>query len=261
MNLAPRGVELRLVRERAGRIPIEEVETAIDHRTRVLALSFVEFASGFRHDLARLGAFCRRRGVTFVVDAIQGLGVFPVDVAACHIDALAADGHKWLMGPEGCAIFHCSPALRDRLAVANVGWWSVVNASDYLSYDLTLRDDARRFECGTLNTAGVFGLAAALELLLEVGVERIEARVLALTDGLCEGLQAAGGDILSSRAPGEASGIVSFTPPGLPPTEFVARAEAAGIIVACRSGRVRVSPHCYNDESDVTALLDLLPAR
>jgi len=258
MNLARRGVDLRLVPERDGRVPFEDIEAALDARTRVLALSFVEFGSGFRHDLERLGALCASRGVLFVVDAIQGLGVFPVDVAAQQIDALSADGHKWLLAPEGCALFYCTPALREQLEVVNVGWWGVVNASDYLNYDFTLRPDARRFESGTLNTVGVYGLTAAIELLLELDLDRVAARVLELTDHLCEGLLGKGCELLSSRVAGEASGIVSFVSPSEDPRAFVTRAEGEGIIIACRDRRVRVSPHCYNDESDLNALLALL---
>jgi selenocysteine lyase/cysteine desulfurase len=140
MNLASRGVELRTVPSRGSRLLIDDIRAALDARTRVLSLSWVEFASGFRNDLDALGQLCRERGIFFFVDAIQGLGVFPLDVSATPIDFLAADGHKWLLGPEGAGIFYLRPEHLGRLRPIGLGWHSVVHASDYTRIELALKE-------------------------------------------------------------------------------------------------------------------------
>ncbi len=162
MNLARLGVKHVRVPERNGRIDLDEFLSAVTLRTRMVALSHVQYASGFRSDLGRIGAFCRERGILFCVDAIQSLGILPVDVRAMNIDFLSADGHKWLLGPEGCGVFFCRRELIPSLR-PEVGWLNVVNALDYGNYDFTLRDDAKRFECGSYNIPGILALNASLK--------------------------------------------------------------------------------------------------
>src|SRR5262249_6940134 len=152
------GVEVKMARERDCRLETEEILNLIDDRTRVVALSFVEFASGFRNDLAAIGRHCRERDVLFVVDAIQGLGALALDVEACAIDALSADAHNFLLGLEGVALFYVSRRAMERVKPTLVGWLSVNNPEDYLNYDQPYAPSARRFEAGALNTAGVAGL-------------------------------------------------------------------------------------------------------
>lgn len=253
------GVETRMLRIRDGRLPIERVDEALhDPRVRLLALSSVEFGSGFRNDLAALGALCRERGVLFCVDAIQSLGCLPLDVEACAIDFLAADGHKWLLSVEGCGVFYCSRRLLDTLQPRLVGWRSVANNHDFDTYQRELQASAGKFEEGTPNTAGIFALGAAIDLILELGVDAIGERVLGLTDRLAEGLGRRGAQLRSSRAPGEASGIVSFTLPDEAPARTVARLRERRIFVVERRGGVRASPHFYNDEDEIDALLAAL---
>jgi len=259
LNLADRGVETRFVKEKAGRIPFEDISDAIDSRTRIVSLSYVEFVSGFRNDLGRLGELCRKRGALFVVDAIQGLGVLKLDVQECGVDFLSADGHKWLLAPEGAGVFFCSNRVADRLRVSEMGWMAVQNAGDYLRYPQPPRTDARRFECGSHNTLGLHGLGAAIDLLLEVGIPNIERRVLALTDRLCDGLARKGYHIFSSRREGEKSGIVSFHKPGQDTRALFQRLRAEKIIVALREGFIRVSPHFYNSDDEIDRLLAALP--
>jgi selenocysteine lyase/cysteine desulfurase len=244
-----------MLRSRDGRLPLESVEEALGHpRTRLLSLSSVEFGNVARNDLPALGRLCRERGVLFCVDAIQSLGCFPLDVAESHVDFLAADGHKWLLSVEGCGLFFCRRALLEGLTPRVVGWRSVTNNLDFDRYHLEL-SRAGRFEEGTPNTPGIFALGAAIDLLLELGVEAVGQRVLELTDGLCEGLAARGAEIASPRGPGEASGIVAFRLPDEAPGRTAARLRAAGVFVVERRGCVRASPHFYNSPEDLERLL------
>jgi len=258
-SLRPRGVETVMLRGRDGALPVESVEEALSHpRTRLLALSSVEFASGARNPLATLGRLCRERGVLFCVDAIQSLGCFPLDVEQCHIDFLAADGHKWLLSVEGCGLFFCRRALVERLTPRVVGWRSVTHNLDFDRYHFDLQPGAGRFEEGTPNTPGIFALGAAIDLLLELGVEAIGSRVLELTGRLCAALAARGALIASPRAPEQASGIVAFTLPGETPARTAARLRAAGVFVVERRGCVRASPHFYNSPEDLDRLIAAL---
>jgi len=259
MNLARRGVETRLVASRDGRILLDDIRAAMDARTRLVSLSFVEFASGFRNDLGAVGALCRERGVYFFVDGIQGLGVLPLDLAGSPVDFLAADGHKWLLGPEGAALLYVRRDLVERLHPVGVGWHSVVKALDFAQLDFRLKPHAGRWESGTFNTGGILGLGASLELLLGAGIDAVAGRVRELTDYLCEGARSAGLGVYSSRREGEWSGIVSLLVPG-DVGGLVRRCRDGGVVVNQRQGRLRVSPHAYNTTDEIDQLLDLLRA-
>ena len=259
LNLRSEGVEVRRVPEVDGRIPLKGLLNAVDERTRVLSVSSVEFASGFRHDLREIGRFCRERGVLFFVDVIQSLGVLTLDVTDAEIDFVSADAHKWLLGPEGIGVFYCSQHALPHLRVVNLGWANVVEPRNFLSYDTTLLSDAQRFECGTLNTVGIHGLRAGLELLHRVGIERIESRVLSLTDQLCAGLEEKGYRVVSSRAAGEKSGIVVFHHSRIATEAIYRKLCEARIVCAIRGGRIRLSPHFYNTEEEVDRVLETIP--
>ena len=259
MNLARRGVECRQVASRGSRIEIDDVRAALDSRTRIVSLSFVEFASGFRNDLDALGSLCRQRGVLFFVDAIQGLGVLPLDVSRTPIDFLAADGHKWLLGPEGAGLFYIRRELVERLHPVGIGWNSVVGAFDFSAIDFRLKPHAGRWESGTLNVGGIVALGASLELLLQHGIEAIADRVLELTDYLCERARQAGLEVFSSRRPADRSGIVSLIVPG-DPREVVRRCRDAGLAINQRAGRLRISPHAYNTTDELDRLVQVLGA-
>ncbi len=258
-NLRARGVETRMLPGSDGRIPLERVAEALrGPRVRLLALSSVQYGSGFRSDLAALGKLCREHGVLFCVDAIQSLGCLPLDVEDCAIDFLAADGHKWLLSVEGCGLFYCSRRVRDLLTPHTLGWRSVADNQDLDRYQRELHPSAVRFEEGTPNTPGIFALGAAIDLLLEIGVDSIGARVLALTDHLVEGLRARGAELRSPRGRGEASGIVSFAMPYEAPAQSVRRLRARRIFTVVRRGGVRASPHFYNTPEELDQLLELL---
>ena len=194
-----------------------------------------------------------------MVDAIQGLGVFPLDVRTCHIDALAADGHKWIMGPEGCGLLYIGETLQEHVDPVEFGWTNVARYNDYASRDMELRPDAGRYECGTLNTIGCFGLRAALELLLEVGPGEMAPHVQNLGDRIAEGVQARGYQVLGTRTADTGAGIVSFRHPAVEATEIVRRLKAAGITAAPRAGWVRTSPHFYVSPDDIDRFLSELP--
>jgi cysteine desulfurase / selenocysteine lyase len=238
--------------------PLDRIEEAT-RGARLLSISFVQFLSGYRAPIQAIGKICNRNSCIFMVDAIQGLGAFPLDVRACHIDALAADGHKWLLGPEGCALLYVSQALQEQVRPAEFGWSNMANSDDYASRDMTLRADAGRYECGTLNTIGCFGLAAALEFLLEVGVEQIAPAVISLADRVACGARAKGYEVLGNRTPETAAGIVSFRKPGVDSAETVRRLWTQGVASAARAGWIRTSPHFYLEPSEIERMLELLP--
>jgi len=259
LNLKSRGVEVRRVAIRGPRVDLDDLQAAMDARTRLVSLSFVEYASGFRNDLDAVGTLCRERGAYFFVDAIQGLGVLPLDVQRTPVDFLSADGHKWLLGPEGAGVFYIRRELVELLRPVSVGWNSVVGAWDFSTIDFRLKPHAGRWENGTLNIGGVVALGASLGLLLEIGIDIVEQRVLELTDYLCERALSAGIEVFSSRLPGECSGIVALVVPGADLKELVRRCRGAGIVVNQRAGRLRVSPHCYNTHEEIDRLVEALP--
>jgi selenocysteine lyase/cysteine desulfurase len=257
------GVEMIEVTQRAdGRIAVDDVVGAINERTRVVSLSHVQYASGYRIDLGPIAEAVHRVGGYLCVDAIQSVGVLPVDVQAMGIDFLSADGHKWMLGPEGCGIFYCRGELATKLHPNVVGWMGMVNAQEFGNYQFELLSDARRFEPGSYNMPGILALGASMDLLLEVGIEEIWARVERLTARLCAGLRNKGYRVFSPReVEGERSGIVTFEPGNgsVLPGKIVRDLEQANIIIALREGRLRASPHFYNTAEQIDRLLERLP--
>jgi selenocysteine lyase/cysteine desulfurase len=256
-HLHKRGVDVRWVAQRGGRIELEDLDRAC-RGARLLTISFVQYLSGFRIDLEAVGEICARHGCLLVVDAIQGLGVFPLDVRKAGIHALAADGHKWLLGPEGCGILYIASEVIPQIEPTEFGWTSVARWRDYQSHDMTPRPGAARYECGTLNTAGCYGMRAAIDLLLEVGIERIGERVAAMARRIAAGVQARGYQVLTEPDGGSTSGIVAFRKEGVDAVEAVGRLAAQGIAVAPRSGWIRASPHFYASDAEVEKLLAAL---
>lgn len=258
MNLEARGVEHRMAEARDGRLNLAELEGLCDDRTRVMALSWVQYSNGFRADLQRLGRFCRDHGILFVVDAIQGLGALELDVEAGAVDVATGAAHKWLLGPEGIGLLYVSDRIVDQIRPVLTGWRSVRGLFDWTHFDPTWNEGALRFEPGTLNVYGLAALEKSLQLLLEVGPPRIEERILELADRVAEGLSERGYRVLSSRKPGEASGIVSAVDLARSAEEVAESLAAEGVIVAHRAGRIRISPHFYNTAEEVERLLDAL---
>jgi selenocysteine lyase/cysteine desulfurase len=237
---------------------IETIAAAVPG-ARLLAISFVNYLSGFRVDLNALGKVCQHNGCFFFVDAIQGMGALPLDVESSHIDALAADGHKWMLASEGNGILYVRRKWLDSIEPVEFGWTNPANYTDYSSRDMTLRPDAGRYECGTLNTIGCFGLRAALDFLLEVGIENIAANVLSLADQLESGARRKGYELLVKRNAQTGSGIVSIRHPNLDARAVVSQLKQKRISAAPRQGWVRMSPHFYLNSEEIEQVVDALP--
>jgi selenocysteine lyase/cysteine desulfurase len=238
--------------------PIEKIAAAIPG-AKLLAISFVNYLSGYRADLQAIGDLCHRHGCFFFVDAIQGLGVFPLDVNALHIDALSSDGHKWLLGPEGNGILYVRRERQDAIEPVEFGWTNTAHYADYASRDMTLRPDAGRYECGTLNTVGCFGLRTAIELILEIGVSEIGAAVSALAGRVESGVHAEGYEVMKPRSAATGSGIVSFRHPTIDSRVIVSELKRHNILAAPRQGWVRVAPHFYLSGEEMDRVVECLP--
>lgn len=264
-----RGARLRVVRSEGGRLPAERLLAAVTSQTRVLAVSMVQFSSGYRVDLPVLGEACRRRGILLVVDAIQALPVFPADVKALGIGALAVDGRKWLMGPAGAGFLYVAPEWIERVRPRAAGALSVRGAGEMLQYvrhldasgqlDLApmYRAGAGRYEAGYYNVVGIAGLGAALDLAERIGRGTIRSRVESAVSRLAAGLEERGFTLFGPVEPEERSGIVAFDVPGSP-DDWWRRLEARGFSVAAREGRLRVAPHVYNTLDEIDGLLSAL---
>ena len=258
--LEARGVHFRQAKPIEGRISPDSVFAMVDARTRVVALSHVEFWNGFRLDIEAIGDECRRRGIVFAVDVMQSAGALKVDVARMHIDFCAAGAGKWLMGPPGIGFCFFAPELLERTRPVIVGVGSVAGYDRYFEYDLTFRPSARRFEESVVSLLDTAAFGAALELLLEVGVETIEARVLGLAARLAEGLARNGCEIVEPwpRAQNESSGIVSFRKPGISAAAALRDLSAARVIARTHKDFVRLSPHFYNTDEEVDRVLEVM---
>ena len=257
-NLADRGVETRLVPNVDGRLDLDELAAACDARTRIVAASWIGYATGWRNDVDALAEIAHRHGALFFLDAIQGLGAFPLDVSKTPVDFLAADGHKWLLGPEGAGLLYVRREHLDRLRPILVGWNSVRHAAQFDKISLDLKDSAARYEGGTYPMAGFVGLAASLELLLSLDRAQAAARIIDLTDLACERLKEVGAVVASSRESATKSGIVAFEMPGKDHAKVRLACLAGGVALAVRSGRLRISPHAYNTPEDIARLIEAL---
>lgn len=253
LNLVKRGVEARPVPHNQGGVLIEDIEARMDARTRLVAVSSVQFASGARIELARLGELCRRKRVLLCVDAIQSLGIVPMDVQEQKVDFLSADAHKWLLGPEGIGIFFCRKGLAGQLEPPLIGWKSVRNEFDFDHPGLLLKDDALRFEEGSQNLLGIFGLGAAVDLLLEVGITSVRERVLFLGDAIIGQIERRGFELMTPREREGRGGGISFLGP-FDPGALRDRLKERKIMVNARGGGLRVSPHFYNTEQEIDQL-------
>ncbi len=247
IRLQPKGVRLEWL---SITDPLEKIDAAC-RGARLLAISHVNYLTGYRVDVEAIGEICHRHGCLFFVDAIQGLGAFPLDVRKARIHALSADGHKWLLGPEGCGILYIQKDIQDAIDPVEFGWTNVAMYADYASRDMTLRPDAGRYECGTLNTVGCFGLRAAIEFLLDVGIPDVARAILEVTDRLVEVLLRNGCEVMGERTPETASGIVTFRKEGVDSRLLVSRLRENGVIAAPRQGWVRASPHFYVSPEEI----------
>ncbi|MDX5372647.1 MAG: aminotransferase class V-fold PLP-dependent enzyme [Pseudomonadaceae bacterium] len=256
--LRPHGVEVIQV-DLGGSDPETALLAACGPRTRLLAISAVQYVSGLRLDLPRLGAGCRQRGVLLCVDAIQQIGALPFDVQACDCAFAMADGHKWMLGPEGLGLFYCRSDLREQLTLHEYGWHMLEHAGDYDRTDWQPARTARRFECGSPNMLGAMALEASLSLLEEVGMERVAAQLEDRMLQLQEGLQRIDGVRLHSPLnPARRAGILTFSLEGWERQALFARLRAEQVICAQRGPGIRFSPHFYTDPAAIEQTIALL---
>ncbi|MCG6869072.1 MAG: aminotransferase class V-fold PLP-dependent enzyme [Gammaproteobacteria bacterium] len=261
-SLAPRfGVETRRI-DLYGAVPSEEaLLQAIDGSTRLLSVSSVQYDTGYRMDLRRLGEVCRDRGVVFCVDAIQSVGAFPLDVREIHADFAMADGHKWMLGPEGLALFYCSPEWRSRLTLNQFGWHMLAGQQDYESLDWAPAADARRFECGSPNMIAAHALLASLSLLEETGIPDVARAITANVSFLYSELLALGVEMVTPADPEKRAGIVTFRSPGDDGTALYRHLMSQGILCARRGGGIRLSPHFHTSRQAMARALERIRDR
>ena len=261
-NLESRGVEVREVAAPDERLDPAAIDAACDARTRLVTCSWVGYATGWRNDPAVLCEIAHRHGALFFLDAIQGLGVLPLDAGDVPVDFLAADGHKWLLGPEGAGVLYVRRSRLDALRPLLVGWNSLAEAGNYGGPQDELKTTAARYEGGTYAACCVAGLASSLEFLSRIPLPDREAKLLAITDALVDRLRSAGCDVAGDRAGDRAgsrtSGIVAFTPPAGDSDAAAKRLLAADVVVRVRHGRVRAAPHVYTTGEDVERLIAAL---
>lgn len=256
-NLKNKGVETRMVKSVEGRVLFNDLVKQVDNRTRIISISSVECNTGFKSDLNRIGTFCKEKGILFFVDAIQSLGLLPMDVKKDHIDFLSADGHKWMLSVEGLGGFYISNQVLDKIQPVTMGWANVINAENFMHYDFTLKKDATKFEEGTPNTMSIHAFGAALELLLEVGIKNIEKRVMSLGDCIIDELNQRNIGIYSSTKLTERSGNISFTLKK-DVSQLYSFMLKNKVKLTVRDGLIRLSPHFYNCEDEILKVFDLL---
>lgn len=254
------GVELRTCDEHNGRIDLDELTSLVNQHTRIIAISHVQFASGFRVDLERLGKLARKHDALLVVDTIQALGVIPTDVEAELIDVAAGGGHKWLLSPEGIGYLYLSDRARERIEPTLVGWVSVPNPEDHFNWDQGWNEGTLAWETGTGPAALIYGLEASLRLIRHQGVRRIQKYLQELTGYLCSQLDLGNYEIVSSRLENEQSQIICIRHKGgVGAMELYSRLKQRRIITAPRVDRLRIAPHFYNNSADIDALIGALP--
>jgi cysteine desulfurase/selenocysteine lyase len=238
--------------------PLERIAEVLPG-ARLLAISYVNYLSGYRVDLEALGKLCAAQNCFFFVDAIQGLGAYPLDVERCRIDALASDGHKWLLGPEGNGILYVREKWLDAIEPIEFGWTTPAGYADYSSRDMTLRADAGRYECGTLNTVGCFGLRAAIEFLQTVGIAEVSRLVDGLATRLEDAARAKGYQVMIPRSEKTGSGIVSIRHPEVDARVILSSLKRNRVLAATRQGWLRMAPHFYITQEEIDHVVDLLP--
>ena len=257
LNLKDRGVEVRFIPFKKERILFEDIEALIDSRTRLITVSSVQSVNGFMIDLKRLGELCQQKKILFFVDAIQSLGAVPIDVKEINADFLSADGHKWLLAPEGIGIFYCKRDISSVIKPSLVGWKSVEDDHNFESFNFKLKNNALRFEEGSFSTLGIYGLGAAVDLLLEIGVDKVEKRVRELGDLIISEAEKRGFIVKTPKNPIERGGIISFS--GIfDQKELAEKLFEKNVVVNYRGGALRVAPHFYNTEEEILKFFQIL---
>ncbi len=255
MNLEKKGVKIVIVKSHDGIVSAEDIIEQFTSKTKLVSVSMVQFLTGYRIDLEKLGGACKAKGIILSVDAIQGLGALNLDVNKCSVDFVSCGTQKWMLGMQGLSFIYINENLQQKIDPVYVGWLGVNDGWDLLDYNLSLKDSAERFQPGSLNSAGIYALNASLKLFRDFGVNKVEEQVISNSRLLITELQKIGiNPFLSDINHKYLSGIVSFK-----------HADAYSILevlknkkieLAVREGIVRISPHFYNNESDISALID-----
>ncbi|MEW6511421.1 MAG: aminotransferase class V-fold PLP-dependent enzyme [Bacteroidota bacterium] len=259
LNLKQYGVEIDFLRADDGRITPELIFSAVTPRTRLVALSAVQYLSGYRADLDAVGDLCRDRGIVFAVDGIQAVGAVQVDVQRSKIDCLSAGAQKWQMSPHGTGFLYLTEELQSRIRQKHLGWFSVEDPWRFHDHDQALARGARRYEGGSLNMPGLWGMQAALQTIMEFGPSRIESHILAITGELIGQLGGLGGaTLVTPEADAERAGIVTISlNKALDAREVFRRLDSEGLTIAVREGKLRYSPHFYNSSDDMRRAAEL----
>jgi selenocysteine lyase/cysteine desulfurase len=258
-SLADKGVEFRQADLNNADTPEDALFALVDGNTRLLTISSIQFATGLRMDLARIGEFCKQRGILFCIDAIQSLGAVQFDVQDYQADFVMADGHKWMFGPEGLGVFYTTPKARDLLKLTQFGWHMMKDIHNYENKPWEIHPTARRFECGSPNMLGIHAFSASLSLLLETGMDKVETLVLERSAYLLEAVDKNEQlDLLSNRQNPLQSGIVVFKHRTISNEVVYQYLQENGVVCAMRGGGIRFSPHFYNTFEEIDRALELI---
>lgn len=256
-SLADKGVELRQVSILESKNPEQALLEACDRHTRLVSVSSVQYAQGFRLHLPVIGDYCHKNNILFCVDAIQSIAALQFDLQACHADFVVADGHKWMLGPEGLALFYSSPDSRNQLSISEFGWHMLADPGNFDLKDWSIASSAQRFECGSPNMLAIHALHASISLLLEIGMDKIESMLLDKTRHLQEYIQLHPQLILhSSPHHDRQSGISSFSVKNREPDFIYRNLMQNNIICAMRNRAVRFSPHFYTPEDHLLQAIE-----
>lgn len=258
-SLANQGVEFRQADLSSADTPEDALFALVDEHTRLLTISSIQFASGLRMDLMKIGEFCRQHNILFCIDAIQSLGAVQFDVQACHADFVMADGHKWLFGPEGLGVFYSSAKARERLKLTQYGWHNMKDTHNYENKPWEIHPTARRFECGSPNMLGIHALSASLSLLLELGMETVESFVLQNADHVkSEIVKNDQLSLITTAQSALKSGIVVFKHATIANETLYHYLQKNGVVCALRGGGIRFSPHFYNTQQEISRAFALI---
>ncbi len=253
-------VELRLIDEIDGCVDVDALIDAIDRNTKVVTISAVQFASGYRADLERIAAAAHSVDALFCVDIIQAVGACGFDLPALGVDAACGASHKWLCAPEGCGYIYLSDRARERVSPTLTGWISIEDPWNFTDREQGLKPAALAWESGTGPASLFYGMEQSLKLLTDVGLNNIGCHLQTLTEQLCDGIDSSRYEVVSSRTPGEASQIVCIRHRGgVEPNVIAKQLESNNIIVSPRNDRLRIAPHLFNVAQDIEQLIAALP--
>jgi len=258
-SLETQGVELRQAKLSSSTSPEEALFALVDSNTRLITISSIQFASGTRLDLKKIGQFCKENNILFCIDAIQSLGAVEFDVQAYHADFVMADGHKWMFGPEGLGVFYTNPKSRDKLNLTQYGWHMMANIHNYENKPWDIHPTAQRFECGSPNMLGIHAWSASLSLLLEIGMKEIESKIQENTRYLMDKINKTPALVLlSNPATKLQSGIILFKHSTLDNNKLYKHLQDNGVVCALRGGGIRFSPHFYHSKEELDQAMTII---